>query len=343
MTNLTLALDAMGGDHGPPITIPAALAILSKYHNINFIICGDSQAINSQLNQSPYFEHDRVSVYHCEQTVEMGDKPSFALRQKTKSSMRKCLDLVKEGKAQACISAGNTGALLAMAYYVLGMIPGISRPALVTVMPSLTGNRTYLLDLGANIDADEISLHQFALMGSVLAAEKAEQIKAEPRVALLNVGEEEIKGSDKIKRAAKLISEDQQINYVGYVEGNDIFSDKADVVVCDGFVGNVSLKACEGIAKLVAQSIKQAVGKSWVTRILSVFLLPILKKMYKQINPDQYNGASLLGVRGVVIKSHGNASIDGFRYAIKEAINEIEHQVPQRIEHQMENALNDRA
>ncbi len=337
MTNLTIALDAMGGDSGPPVTIPAVLDILITHPNLNVIICGDENILAPFLAKAPASLCDQIQTEHCTQIVSMSDKPSQALRQKTDSSMRKALELVKADKAQACVSAGNTGALLAMAYYVLKMLPGINRPALVTAMPSLKGDKTYLLDLGANIAVDETALHQFALMGSVLAEDRCQ--KQKPRVALLNVGEEEIKGCEVVKRAARLLNDDKQLNYVGYVEGDDIFSDKADVIVCDGYVGNVSLKACEGIAKLVIESLKSAVGESWFTRILAALAMPALKKIYKKVNPDQYNGASLLGLRGIVIKSHGNASKEGFKYAIIEAVNEIEHKVPEKIRHKLENTL----
>lgn len=342
MTDLTIALDAMGGDNGPPITIPAAIETLIANPSLKFMIFGDKYQIQPFLDDLARSVAERIELIHCTQRVAMGDKPSVALRTKTDSAMRKALEAVKNGDAQACVSAGNTGALIAMAYYVLKMIPGISRPALVTAMPALDGNKTFLLDLGANVDVDENALHQFATMGSVLAETKNQEIARKPRVGLLNVGEEEIKGCETIKRAAKLLTEDDNLNYVGYVEGDDIFADKADVIVCDGYVGNVSLKACEGIAKLVLQSIKDAVGKSWFTKLITVLALPALKKMYKRVNPDQYNGASLLGLRGIVIKSHGNASKDGFKYAIVEAINEVEHKVPDIIGARMAVAENER-
>nr|WP_230425579.1 phosphate acyltransferase PlsX [Saccharobesus litoralis] len=332
----------MGGDNGPPVTIPAAIEALAANKSLKFLVFGDQYQINPFIQNTPKSVLDRLEIIHCTQSVSMDEKPSLALRQKPESSMRLALEAVKNGEAQACVSAGNTGALITIAYYVLKMLPGISRPALVTAMPSLSGHKTYLLDLGANVDVDELTLHQFALMGSVLAEAKGTPNHTKPRVGLLNVGEEEIKGSSKIKRAAKLINDDDEINYVGYVEGNDIFTERADVVVCDGYVGNVSLKACEGIAKLVVESIKEAVGKSWVSKLLAFLALPTLKKMYKRVNPDQYNGASLLGLRGIVIKSHGNASKDGFKYAIVEAVNEIEHKVPEAIGHRIA-ALNERS
>lgn len=340
MTNLTIALDAMGGDFGPPITIPAALQVLAENPKLYLIICGDKYQIQPLLNDSQASLLQRLEIVHCSQVVAMGEKPSQALRNKPQSSMRIMLELLKENKAQACVSAGNTGALLAMAYRVLKMLPGIKRPALVTAIPSPQGHKTYVLDLGANVICDEHILHQFALMGSVLT-EKNEC--KNPRIGLLNVGEEEIKGSDTIKKAAKLLKEDKSLNYIGYVEGNDIFTNKVDVVVCDGFVGNIAMKACEGLAKAVMQSIKAVARESWLSRIFAAIALPMLKKLYRQMNPDQYNGASLLGLRGIVIKSHGNASKDAFKYAIEEAINEIRHQVPEKIGNRIETALTDRS
>ncbi|KMT64769.1 phosphate acyltransferase PlsX [Catenovulum maritimum] len=340
MSDLTIALDAMGGDFGPPITIPASLEMLAENPQLRLIVCGDKYQITPLLKNKPYNLTQRLEVIHCSQVVAMGDKPSAALRTKADSSMRKILDLVKEGTASACVSAGNTGALLTMAFYVLKMLPGIKRPALVTAIPNADGHKTFILDLGANVECDEHILHQFALMGSVVS----EKNKLDnPRIGLLNVGEEEIKGSDKVKKAAQLIRQDKSLNYIGYVEGNDIFSGKTDVVVCDGFVGNVALKSCEGLALAVVKSIKTLARENWRSRIFAAIALPMFKKLYKQMNPDHYNGASLLGLRGIVIKSHGNASKDAFKYAIKEAMNEIRHQVPEKIGNRIETALTDRS
>lgn len=340
MTNLTIALDAMGGDHGPPVTIPAALEVLAEIPQLKFVLCGDKYQIQPLIKSHPPAIQERIEILHCTQVVSMGDNPSQALRHKTQSSMRIALDLVEQEKAQACISAGNTGALLSMAYYVLKMLPGIRRPALVTAIPSGKGHKTFVLDLGANVESEASILHQFALMGSVLA--ESEVLK-KPRIALLNVGEEENKGSSKVKKVASLLKQDASLNYIGYVEGNDFFTGKADVIVCDGFAGNVALKSCEGLAKAVLESINQLVKESWLSRIAAALALPILKKFYRQMNPDQYNGASLLGLRGIVIKSHGNANKEAFKYAIMEAINEIRHQVPVKIGNRIEQALTDRS
>ncbi|WP_026052586.1 phosphate acyltransferase PlsX [Gayadomonas joobiniege] len=340
MTNLTIALDAMGGDHGPPVTIPAALEVLAEVPQLKFILCGDKYQITPLLKNISAHTRARLEVKHCSQVVSMSEKPSQALRYKAESSMRIALDLVQQETAQACVSAGNTGALLSMAYYVLKMLPGIKRPALVTAFPSGKGHKTYVLDLGANVESEAAILHQFALMGSVLAESEALE---KPRIGLLNVGEEEIKGSSKIKKVASLLKADASLNYIGYVEGNDFFTSKADVIVCDGFAGNVALKSCEGLAKAVLESITHLVKENWLSRAAAALALPIFKKFYRQMNPDQYNGASLLGLRGIVIKSHGNASKDAFKYAIMEAINEIRHQVPVKIGDRIEQALTDRS
>lgn len=340
MSDLTIALDAMGGDIGPPITIPAALEMLHEHTHLKFIVCGDKYQITPLLkNKSPRIL-DRLTVVHCSQVVAMGDIPSVALRTKTDSSMRKAIDLVKDKSASACVSAGNTGALLTMAVRVLKMLPGIKRPALVSAIPNSTDHRTYMLDLGANVACDEQILYQFALMGSVVGEKN--KIKS-PKIGLLNVGEEEIKGSEVIKKAAKLIKEDKSLNYIGYVEGNDIFSDKADVIVCDGFAGNIALKSCEGLSQAVVRHIQKFASENWRSKLLTAIALPIFKKLYKQMNPEHYNGASLLGLRGIVIKSHGNASKYAFKCAIQEAMNEICHQVPDKIGNRIEMTLTDRS
>ncbi len=337
MTNLTIALDIMGGDYGPRSTIPAAVQALELHSSLHLILCGHNQLIQTELNKAGVLYHPRISIQHCEQVVNMDEKPAAALRSKRESSMRKALDMVQEGKAQACVSAGNTGALLAMAHYVLKMLPGVERPALITALPTIDKKPVFLLDLGANVVCDSETLFQFAVMGSVLA-EEVEGIES-PKVALLNMGEEEIKGNDQIKQTAQLLTKTENINYIGYIEGGDIFSARADVVVCEGFVGNVALKTCEGIAKLIIKKLKSAIEKSFWSKLLGLILLPALKKLYKRVNPDQYNGASLIGLRGIVVKSHGNASPTAFLSAISEAVREIERQVPDKIKHKLEHVL----
>ncbi len=338
MDSLTVALDVMGGDCGPLVTIPSAILAVQSLPNLHLILCGDESLIQKYLNQHNSPEHPRIRIVHTTEVVEMDEKPSIALRRKKDSSMRKALDFVSSGEAQACVSAGNTGALLAIAHYVLKMLPGIERPALITQIPISETNRSaFMLDLGANVFCDSNVLFQFALMGAVMA-EEVDQIES-PRVALLNIGEEEIKGSDNIKQTSAMLRENPDINYVGYIEGDDIFSGKADVIVCDGFVGNVALKTCEGVAKLVMKKVMKIINESKFTRILGVLLNPTLKKIVKRLNPDQYNGASLIGLRGIVVKSHGNATKSAFYNAILEAAKEVERQVPEKIKNKLELSL----
>jgi glycerol-3-phosphate acyltransferase PlsX len=341
MRNLTISLDMMGGDYGPRSTIPAAIEAVSLYPDLKLILCGNSQYLQTELNKLNALNHPRLIIEHCDQVVNMAEKPAVALRSKRNSSMRIALNLVKDGTASACVSSGNTGALLAMAHYVLKMLPGIERPALISTLPTNGHKPVYLLDLGANVTCDSDVLFQFAVMGAVMA-EQVEQITM-PKIALLNMGEEAIKGSDQIKRAAQLLTDTSSVNYVGYIEGSDIFSGKADVVVCDGFVGNVALKTCEGIANLIIGKLKLSLNKNLINRILGFLLMPALKKLYKRVNPDHYNGASLIGLGGIVVKSHGNASQVAFLNAIKEAICEVERQVPSKIKDKLEQILIDKA
>lgn len=339
-SRLTIALDIMGGDNGPLVTLPAALKALQENTHLHYILCGDQAIIRAFLDNSPPFDQDRIQIEHCEQQVEMDERPTAALRNKKHSSMRRMLELVEEGKADACVSAGNTGALLAMAYYVLKTLPGIDRPALISSVPTTTKHTVYLLDLGANVNCDSETLFQYAVMGAVQAEEVAGI--QNPRVALLNVGEEQIKGNDQVKYTSQLLSAAKGINYIGFVEGNDIFTDSADVVVTDGFVGNIALKSCEGLANLVIDEVKKVSNKNLMTRIMAKIALPLLRKIYLTVNPDQYNGASLIGLRGIVVKSHGNASVDAFVYAIQEAIQEVSRQVPTKIKDKIESVLMER-
>lgn len=339
-SRLTIALDIMGGDHGPLITLPAAFRALSENSQLNLILCGDQSVIERHLANQENSDPKRIRIIHCDQEVQMDERPTHALRNKKHSSMRKILELVETGEADACVSAGNTGALLAMAYYVLKTLPGIDRPALISSVPTDNRKSLYLLDLGANVNCDSETLFQYAVMGSV----QAEQVAGieNPRVALLNVGEEQIKGNDQVKYAAQLLREANGINYIGYVEGSDIFTDCADVIVTDGFVGNIALKSCEGLAKLVINEVKRVSGKNLITKLMAKIALPLLRKIYLTVNPDQYNGASLIGLRGIVVKSHGNASADAYLYAINEAINEVSRQVPTKIKDKIESVLMER-
>jgi len=343
-TDLTIALDVMGGDQGPFITISSAIMAINKQPNLHLILCGDESIITDTLvrlkiSSQELVTHKQLSIFPTSQVVLMSDKPIVALRNKKDSSMRKALDLVHEGRAQACVSAGNTGALLSIAHFVLKNIPGVERPALISSLPTHDKNKhVFMLDLGANVFCDSHVLYQFGVMGSVMA----EQVNGinKPRIALLNMGEEEIKGSDYIKLAALELSENKDINYVGFIEGCDIFSNKADVIVCDGFVGNVALKTCEGVARLVYQKSKAAFSASLLGKLFGSLIKPSFKKLFKTMNPDQYNGASLIGLRGIVVKSHGNANSSAFLAAIEEAIKEVERQVPEKIKASFEQSNN---
>jgi glycerol-3-phosphate acyltransferase PlsX len=273
-----------------------------------------------------------LQVRHASQQVEMDELPSSALRNKKDSSMRVALDLVRDGIANACVSAGNTGALMATSRFVLKMLPGISRPAICTALPSAT-NHTWMLDLGANVDCAAEHLFQFALMGSVLAS--AVDGNERPAVGVLNIGEEEIKGNEQVREAARLIS-DSYLNYKGYAEGDDIYKGDFDVIVCDGFVGNIALKSSEGVAKMIATFIRDEFTRNLFTRLAALITMPVLKAFRRRIDPRRYNGASLLGLRGIVIKSHGSADALAFRNAIKVAVLEVREAVPERISAQLQ-------
>ncbi|MFT6267590.1 MAG: glycerol-3-phosphate acyltransferase PlsX [Alphaproteobacteria bacterium] len=334
--NVTIAIDIMGGDRGPHVFLGAIKKILCDFDAVSIMLCGDETTLSSFTSTlAPYSQ--RVTFEVCKQIVEMTDKPALAIRQKKLSSMRKALDLTQQGIAQSCVSAGNTGALMAMAYYVIKTIPGISRPALCTLLPTQNRRKVLLLDLGASINYNAENLFQYAVMGSVLM-QQTQGIES-PAVALLNVGEEDIKGNSLVKHADSLIKDCEAINYVGYVEGDDIFAGETDVVVTDGFTGNVALKASEGIAKFLVEEIKTLTKETLIARILSKLALPILKSLYQRMNPDQYNGASLLGLRSTVIKSHGNASTEACYYAIVQAIKEAQQAVPDKIKTKIEQEL----
>ncbi|USD64413.1 phosphate acyltransferase PlsX [Vibrio sp. SCSIO 43136] len=339
MQNITVALDAMGGDFGPRVTVPAAVQALSHFPELKVILIGDRDSITTQLSRLGYIPNTRLSIKHSERTISNSEKPSSALRNSSGSSMRLALDCVADGLADACVSGGNTGALMALSRFRLKLLPGIERPALVSALPTVSGNKTWMLDLGANVSCDADTLFQFAVMGSALAEQ---HLEATPRVALLNIGEEDIKGNDLVKRCAELLSSSDAVNYVGYVEGDQLLHDAADVVVCDGFVGNVCLKTTEGVAHLFLDKLKKSLKnqgfKAWLAQKLFSGLLNELKSL----NPDQYNGASLLGLRGIVIKSHGSADVSAVVNAIGEAVHEVKRQVPDRISDRLEAVLLER-
>jgi glycerol-3-phosphate acyltransferase PlsX len=327
----TIALDVMSGDHGASVVMPASLGALRETGDIRLLLVGDQAVIGAHLRQWPEAMQQRVEIVHASQTVAMEELPAVALRNKKDSSMRRAIDLVKQGSADACVSAGNTGALMATARYVLKTLPGIDRPAIATALPSLFGH-THMLDLGANVDVEAEHLYQFAVMGSVLVT--AIDGTESPRVGLLNIGSEAIKGNDRVREAAHLL-EKSPLNYVGFVEGNDVYCSDVDVVVCDGFVGNVALKTSEGVARMIADNIRAEFKRNWLTKLRALIALPVLTRFRERIDPRRYNGASLLGLQGIVIKSHGGADALAFQNAVRIARKEVEANVPQRIDKQI--------
>ncbi len=329
-----IVLDAMGGDHGVDVTVPAALDYLASDPDVSLILVGREDVLRAKLHGASMGE--RLRIHPASEEVGMNELPSKVLRNKKDSSMRVALDLVKAGEADACVSAGNTGALMATARFVLKMLPGIDRPAIISALPSLNG-RTYVLDLGANVDCSSDNLFQFAVMGSELVS-SVEGI-ASPRVGLLNIGQEEIKGNEQVKDAHEVLSR-ANLNYVGYVEGDDIYLGDLDVVVCDGFVGNVALKTSEGVAKMVSQRLKDGYRQNMLTKLAALVGMPVLKQFRRTFDPRRYNGASLLGLRGIAIKSHGGADALAFRNAIYIAKKEVYADVPQRISEQVEAHMN---
>jgi glycerol-3-phosphate acyltransferase PlsX len=332
MREITVAIDVMGGDHGPRVTIPAAIKCLARNDDLNVILVGPQDAIEAQLKARRSKVGPRLRIRHASEVVAMDESPAMALRNKKDSSMRVAIDLVKSGEADACVSAGNTGALMATARFVLKTLPGIDRPAIATFMPSLKGP-VLMLDLGANVDCTAEHLFQFALMGSMLAS--AVHHKERPTVGLLNIGEEEIKGNEMVKRAAELIRASHLINFYGNVEGDDIYKGTADVVVCDGFVGNVSLKSAEGIAKMIATLLRQEFRRNLLTKLAGIVALPVMNAFKRQLDPRRFNGATLLGLRGVVVKSHGGADCFAFEHAIEAATEEVLGNVLKRISDQL--------
>jgi glycerol-3-phosphate acyltransferase PlsX len=332
---VTIALDAMGGDHGPQVTVEAALYMLRESPILRLILVGDQEILDAQLHRSRIGHDSRLTVHHASQSVEMDESPATALRTKKDSSMRVAINLVKEGMADACVSAGNTGALMATARYVLKTLPGIDRPAICTSLPSIDGH-THMLDLGANVDSTPQHLFEFAVMGSVLAT-AVDNIER-PRVGLLNVGSEDIKGNEQVKGAAQLLAA-SNLNYIGYVEGDAIYRGGADVIVCDGFVGNVALKTSEGLATMIRHFMKLEFTRNILTRIVGLFALPVLKAFRSRIDPRRYNGASFLGLQGIVVKSHGGADAWAFANAIRIAMLEVDKAVPQHIRDNLEALL----
>lgn len=316
----------MSGDLGAEVVVRAAAETLERYRNIELILVGDESELK-RLVTDTIGTDSRVRIQHASQVVDMSEPPADALRKKKDSSMRVAIDLVKAGTAHACVSAGNTGALMATAKFVLKMLPGIDRPAIVAEIPS-KGGSIHMLDLGANTAATPEQLFQFAVMGSIIATD-INGIQS-PRVSLLNIGAEDIKGNDTVKEAAALLS-DSALNYVGYIEGTDLLSGNADVVVTDGFTGNVAVKTMEGTVGVCKNHLKQGFGRNWFTRVQAVFAAPVLRRLAREMDSRNYNGATLAGLNGIVIKSHGSADAYAFKHAIETAIVEVRNQLPQQI------------
>ena len=327
-----IALDAMGGDHGPSVTVGAAKLALDEIAGLELVLVGDEKQLAAELENNGLSGDSRVRIHHASEVVAMDELPVVALKKKKDSSMRVAINLVKEGSVQACVSAGNTGALMATSKFVLKTVRGISRPAICTILPGING-QTHMLDLGANLECTPQNLAEFALMGSVLA-QSVEGVK-NPTIGLLNVGSEEVKGSDSIKKASQLIAE-SRLNYYGFVEGDDIYKGTVNVIVTDGFVGNVSLKTGEGLAALVNHVLRSEFKRNWLTKLAAIVAMPVLASVRRRLDPRRYNGASLLGLNGIVVKSHGSADTHSFLNAIKIAGIEIENSVPQRISNAIE-------
>ncbi len=325
---ITIAVDAMGSDLGPKVAVSAALMVLENYPELRLILVGQQEVLEPLVAQSSL--RSRLEIKHASEVITMEESVAVALRTKRDSSMRVAIKLVKEGRAQACVSAGNTGALMATARFILKTLPGIDRPAIMAVLPTRSGREVRILDLGANVDSTPEQLYQFAVMGSI--ATKAVGTNSNPSLAILNIGEEQIKGNEIVKKTAELVSQNPDINYIGYIEGDDVFRGGADIVVCDGFVGNVMLKTCEGTSKLVSQFAKEEFMRTWWTRLIAFICYPILMRLRQRLDPRRYNGATLLGLRGTVIKSHGSADRIAFAVAIKEAMLEAEKNIPQLIQ-----------
>ena len=330
-----IALDAMGGDFGPEVVIPAAAKILSRRKPLSIILVGDEERLRSCAQKHGIKLDDRLTIQHASEVVEMHDEPALALRKKKDSSMRVAINIVHDGRADAVVSAGNTGALMATARFVLKTLPGIDRPAICTTIPSKNGH-THMLDLGANVDCTAEHLFQFAVMGSVLT-EAIDNVER-PRVGLLNIGSEAMKGNAQVKAADEYLA-DAPLNYIGFVEGDDIYSEKVDVVVCDGFVGNISLKTAEGVAKLISYYMKEEFKRGLYNKLAGLVALPVLKAFKKRIDPGAYNGASLLGLKGIVIKSHGGADVNAYANAIDIAALEVQKSVPQQIQQHIQPLL----
>ncbi len=330
---VTIAIDAMGGDHGPRVTVSAAVTCLEKFPDLHVVLFGHRAKLDSYLHQVN--ANSRLEIIHTDEQVASGERISSALR-KRQSSMRLALDALRDEKVMAMVSAGSTGALVAISRYVLKTLLGVDRPALVARLPHVRGY-SYMLDLGANVECDSENLHQFALMGSALA--KALGGIESPRVALLNIGSEEIKGNEDIRLANASLKESESINYVGYVEGDDIYKGLTDVIVTNGFSGNIALKTSEGVARYIMQLVRDAFNQNILTRLVGLLALPILEKLRKEYDPDLKNGGVLLGVQGIVVKSHGKSSQKAFSQAIESAYVLAKNNLLEKISDQLDQEI----
>jgi len=323
----TVAIDCMGGDHGLGVTVPAALNFQKSHRQSKLVLVGLREAIEAELRARHVVPGPDLLVHNASEEVGMDEAPASALRGKKDSSMRVAVNLVKSGEAHACVSAGNTGALMAISRFVLKTLPGIDRPAIAGILPTLKGE-AYVLDLGANVNCTPEHLLQFAIMGAMLVS--AMQHKERPSIGLLNIGEEAIKGNDVVKQAGELLRA-SGLNFYGNVEGDDIFKGTTDVVVCDGFVGNVMLKSVEGVAKMLRDFLREEFKRNWFTYVCGMMAMPVLSAFRHRVDPARYNGASLLGLKGIVVKSHGSADSFGFEKAIERAFDEVREGVLRRI------------
>ena len=329
MTRLTLALDVMGGDIGPRITIPASLLALENDPELSLILFGDSQQISPLLNHSSQSVLERIQVQHCSSVIENNQGISYALRHSKGTSMRLALETVQRGEAQGCVSAGNTAALMGLSKILLQPLQGIARPALISLIPTIDGEKSVMLDLGANIECGAENLYQFAIMGAIFAETRLNLVY--PRIGLLNIGIEEIKGHQSIRDAANLLQKSTALNYVGFIEGDVLLNGKADVIVSDGFAGNVALKTLEGTVRNLLSLFKDKANSRFIKSVLAWLFRFVFKQRLKRINPDEYNGASLIGLKAVVVKSHGSANVNAFAHAIADAAFQARQRLPEKI------------
>ncbi|MGX5795224.1 phosphate acyltransferase PlsX [Pseudomonas sp. ArH3a] len=335
MSAQVIAIDAMGGDFGPRSIVQACIASLAATPSLHLTLVGQLSLLEELIASYPAVDRARLTITPASETISMDDKPATALRGKPDSSMRVALELLRDGKVQACVSAGNTGALMALSRHVLKTLPGIDRPAMVAAIPTQKGY-CQLLDLGANVDCSAEHLFQFAVMGSVAAEALGVN---RPRVALLNIGTEDIKGNQQVKLAATLLQGARGLNYIGFVEGDGLYRGEADVVVCDGFVGNILLKSSEGLATMIATRIEALFKQNLASRLVGALALPLMRRLQADLAPARHNGASFLGLQGIVVKSHGSAGVQGFQSAIARALIEIQENLPQRLHGRLEDLL----